>query len=97
MLLLLVTGQKGQVIHLLHSYNVTEYNDSYKFAMTEHLKQSRQGNLLITLKVYRLGVYATMFACFYDKPILQEAEFANGVLCKKPVNASTKVETDRFY
>lgn len=184
MLLLLVTGQRGQTIHLLHLRNMTECNDSYKFAMTEHLKQSRQGNPVITLKAYQkdkslclftslknlnrtriirgtepcslvrfvkphkrvsrdtigrwvkisldnAGIdttqfkthearqastsaakknavrlqeildtagwaYATTFACVYDKPILQEEGFANGVLCKKPVNASTKVESDRF-
>ena len=54
MLLLLVTGQRGQTIHLLDLNNMSECNDSYIFTITEHLKQSRPGNLIpvITLRAY---------------------------------------------
>ena len=64
MLLLLVTGQRGQTIHLLDLNNMSECNDSYIFTITEHLKQSRPGNPnpVITLRAYHndksLCVYA---------------------------------------
>ena len=67
MLLLLVTGQRGQTIHVLdiNNNNMTQCNDSYTFTITEHLKQSLPGNPnpVITLKAYhndeRLCVFIT--------------------------------------
>ena len=54
MLLLLVTGQRGQTVHMLNLSCVTSGKDSYSFVIADHVKQSQPGtpNPLVNLFSY---------------------------------------------
>ena len=58
MLLLLVTGQRGQTIHLLNLADMTMFDDQCIFTIPGLLKQSRPGksNPVVALKVYKEDV-----------------------------------------
>ena len=54
MLLLLVSGQRGQTVHLLNIDHIVCSNNCYTFQLVEHLKQSRPRvkNPLVKLKAF---------------------------------------------
>ena len=68
MLLLLVTGQRGQTIHLLNLDNMTILDNQCIFTISGLLKQSRQGksNPLIVLKAFKQDVRICVFATLLE-------------------------------
>lgn len=53
-LILLVSGQRGQTVHLLNIDHMTSVNNCYTFQIVDHLKQSRPGvkNPLVELRPF---------------------------------------------
>ena len=62
MLILLVSGQRGQTVHLLNIDHMVFSNNCYTFQLVEHLKQSRPGvkNPLVKLEDKALCVVSTL-------------------------------------
>ena len=54
-LILLVSGQRGQTVHLLSIDHMVSVNNCYTFQIVDHLKQSRPGvkNPLVELKPFK--------------------------------------------
>jgi len=54
-LILLVSGQRGQTVHLLSIDHIVSVNDCYTFQIVDHLKQSRPSvkNPLVELRPFK--------------------------------------------
>ena len=54
-LILLVSGQRGQTVHLLRIEHMVSVNNCYTFQIVDHLKQSRPGvkNPLVDLRPFK--------------------------------------------
>ena len=55
MLILLVSGQRGQTVHLLSTDHMVSVNNCYNFQIVDHLKQRRTGvkNPLVELRPFK--------------------------------------------
>ena len=54
-LILLVSGQRGQTVHLISIAHIVSVNNCYTFQIVDHLKQSRPGvkNPLVELRPFK--------------------------------------------
>ena len=100
-LILLVSGQRGQTVHLLNLSNMRVSTDSYTFLFTKLLKQTRPGfsSLAITLSAFsdsRLCVVSTLREYITRTEPLRGSELQLLVSYTKPHKAVSRDTIGRW-